>query len=206
VAQPALRGRIDPRAFDARPPAAAIAELGVGVKELELTTVGDRAVYIATLTGGDTRIVPLDGEPFDAFSTAALLSIVMQSVEPVQITESRLIDEYDRYYLDRHRARPLPALLAVLNDADETRFYIDPKTARVAGTYSARRWRSRYLYHGLHSLDFPWLYDHRPAWDIVVLTFMVGGTALCVTSVILAWRVVKPVHTRDSAVRAGADT
>ena len=49
---------------------------------------------------------------------------------------------------------------------------------------------SRWLYHGLHSLDFPWLYNHRPLWDIVVITFMLGGTALCVTSLILAWRVL----------------
>jgi hypothetical protein len=42
----------------------------------------------------------------------------------------------------------------------------------------------------LHSLDFPWLYNHRPAWDIVVISFMVGGTALAVTSLILAWRVL----------------
>ena len=49
---------------------------------------------------------------------------------------------------------------------------------------------SRWLYHGLHSLDFPWLYNYRPLWDIVVITFMVGGTALCVTSLILAWRVL----------------
>ncbi len=49
---------------------------------------------------------------------------------------------------------------------------------------------SRWLYHGLHSLDFPWLYNYRPAWDIVVITFMVGGTALCVTSLMLAWRVL----------------
>ena len=49
---------------------------------------------------------------------------------------------------------------------------------------------SRWLYHGLHSLDFPWLYNYRPLWDIVVITFMLGGTALCVTSLILAWRVL----------------
>jgi hypothetical protein len=27
-------------------------------------------------------------------------------------------------------------------------------------------------------------------WDIVVIAFMTGGTALCVTSLILAWRVL----------------
>ena len=31
---------------------------------------------------------------------------------------------------------------------------------------------------------------YRPLWDIVVITFMAGGTALCVTSLVLAWRVV----------------
>ena len=46
------------------------------------------------------------------------------------------------------------------------------------------------MYHALHSLDFPWLYNYRPLWDIVVITFMLGGTALCVTSLVLAWRVL----------------
>jgi sensor histidine kinase regulating citrate/malate metabolism len=34
------------------------------------------------------------------------------------------------------------------------------------------------------------LYNHRPLWDIIVIAFMVGGTALCVTSLTLAWRVL----------------
>jgi hypothetical protein len=81
-------------------------------------------------------------------------------------------------------------ILIRLNDSDRTRYYIDPRTAEVAGTYNARNWMSRWLYHGLHSLDFPWLYNHRPAWDIIVIAFMVGGTALCVTSLMLAWDVL----------------
>ena len=80
--------------------------------------------------------------------------------------------------------------LARFNDEENTRLYIDPKTSRVVSTYSSRNWMSRWLYHGLHSLDFPWLYNYRPLWDIVVITFMVGGTALCVTSLVLAWRVL----------------
>jgi hypothetical protein len=59
---------------------------------------------------------------------------------------------------------------------------------------------SRWLYHGLHSLDAPWLYTHRPAWDIVVITFMLGGTALGVTSLILAWRVVGRTLLRTGGV------
>jgi hypothetical protein len=31
---------------------------------------------------------------------------------------------------------------------------------------------------------------YRPLWDIVVISLMLGGTALCVTSLMLAWRVL----------------
>ena len=105
--------------------------------------------------------------------------------------EISTIDRYDAYYRDRRRERPLPVVLAQLGDADRTRYYIDPRSARVVATYSSRHWVTRWLYHGLHSLDFPWLYDRRPLWDVVVIAFMLGGTALSVTSVILAWRVLR---------------
>ena len=77
-----------------------------------------------------------------------------------------------------------------MNDAEKTRYYVDPKTERVTGTYSNRNWVGRWLYNGLHSLNFPWLYKYRPLWDIVVITFMLGGTALSATSLVLAWRVL----------------
>src|SRR4029078_3620607 len=93
-------------------------------------------------------------------------------------------------YLDRHHQRHLPVVLAVLNDVERTRFYIDPRTASIVGSYSARGWVDRWLYHGLHSLDFPWLYKHRPLWDLVVLPLLVGGNALCATSLVLAWGVL----------------
>jgi hypothetical protein len=79
-------------------------------------------------------------------------------------------------------AQPLPVILALMHDADETRYYIDPKTASVVRSYSNRNSMRRWLYNGLHSLNFPWLYNHRPLWDIIVITFMVGGTGLCVTA------------------------
>jgi hypothetical protein len=77
-----------------------------------------------------------------------------------------------------------------MNDESGTRYYIDPKTGRTVGNYSSRNWINRWLYHGLHSLDFPWLYNYRPLWDIVVITLMLGGTALCVTSLVLTYRVL----------------
>jgi hypothetical protein len=187
----ALRGRLrlaDFRGSDPRDALARVADRNV--KELEWTSLAGEPVYVATLGEGITRIVPLEGPSREAFDPQRIIDVAKRAAEPAGLADIRLLHQYDRYYLDRHRRRPLPVILARLNDAEQTRYYIDPKTARVVGNYSSRNWVTRWLYHGLHSLDFPWLYNHRPAWDIVVITFMVGGTALCVTSLILAWRVL----------------
>jgi hypothetical protein len=58
----------------------------------------------------------------------------------------------------------------------------------VVWSYSSREWVDRWLHRGLHSLDVPWLYTRRPLWDIVMLTLLLSGTALCVTSLVLTWR------------------
>ena len=132
----------------------------------------------------------MDGAKIDGFDQQRIIDIVKKTAPDPKVVETKIIHQYDLYYLDRTRQRPLPVILALINDADKTRYYIDPKSARVVATYSNRNWVSRWLYNGLHSLNFPWLYNYRPLWDIVVIAFMLGGTGLCVTSLVLAWRVL----------------
>jgi hypothetical protein len=162
-------------------------------------------VYIATLGPGNTRVLTLDGQTRSGFDHGRIAAILTRAAAPAGLADLRELTQYDRYYLDRRRHRPLPVILARLNDADQTRYYIDPRTARLAGTYGAHDWVSRWLYHGLHSLDFPWLYDHRPAWDLVMIAFMLGGTALCVTSLILVWRVIGRSASRSFAANSPDD-
>ena len=186
-----LRGRVEMAGYAAKLPRGALEELsGFDVKELELSSFAGDPIYLATLAGGATRIVPVDGPPRASFDPQQIIDLVTKTAGSDAVADIRVLDQYDAYYLDRRRERPLPVILARLNDAADTRYYINPKTGRVVSTYSSRNWMNRWLYHGLHSLDFPWLYNYRPLWDIVVITFMVGGTALCVTSLILAWRVI----------------
>lgn len=188
----ALRGSLRVDSFAPRSPRQVLSETRkLRIRELELLSFHGEPMYLATLERGDTRVISPSGEPSAEFDRQRIVDVVTKAAESVGLTEIRVLDEYDRYYLDRRRARPLPVILARLNDAEHSRYYIDPKTARLVGGYSSRNWTSRWLYHGLHSLDFPWLYSRRPLWDIVVIAFMVGGTSLAVTSLVLAWRVVR---------------
>jgi hypothetical protein len=203
----ALRGVPSLDAFARKSPKDALTQLaGLQVKELELSSFMGAPGYLATLADGTTRIVPVDGEPITGFTPERITDVVKKVAGDNGLAEITTINQYDMYYLDRRRERPLPVVRAQFSDEEKTRLYIDPKTARVVSTYSSRNWMSRWLYHGLHSLDFPWLYNYRPLWDIVVITFMVGGTALCVTSLVLAWRVLgRKVRAIVPASRAGSE-
>jgi len=45
---------------------------------------------------------------------------------------------------------------------------------------------NRWLYHGLHSLDFPILHTRRPLWDIVVIALSLGGLVVSATTLVPA--------------------
>ena len=187
----ALRGRAPLEKFADKDPRAALAQLGnLRVKELEFASFAGEPAYFATMAPGETRIVPVSGEPQAELDSRRIMEIVTRVTRPFGGSKVSTISEYDRYYLDRTHAAPLPVVLVELNDMDHTRFYIDPKSARAVGGYSTSGFTDRWLYHGLHSMNFPWLYNHRPAWDIIVIAFMLGGTALAVTSLVMAWQVL----------------
>jgi hypothetical protein len=190
----ALRSRAPLEKFAAKDPRAALVQLaGLPVKDLELTVFAGEPAYFATIAPGDTRIVPVNpvsGEPLRELDSQRIRDIVTRVTRPLGGAAVDVISQYDRYYLDRHRAAPLPVVRVQMNDTGGTRYYIDPKSARIVGGYSSSGFMDRWLYHGLHSMNFPWLYNYRPAWDIVVIGFMLGGTALALTSLVLAWQVL----------------
>jgi hypothetical protein len=187
----ALRGRVAMDAFEGMHPRDLIARhAGLGIKELELTSFDGDPLVAAHLGDGTRRTMSLDGRIVDELDRARIIDIVKAAAPDGARVETRIVDQYDAYYLDRLREQPLPVILALMHDAEETRYYIDPKTATIVRSYSNRSAPRRWLYNGLHSLNFPWLYNHRPLWDIVVIAFMLGGAVLSATSLVLGWRVI----------------
>lgn len=204
----ALRGRVGLDDFAAVHPRDLLARhANLQIRELELTSFAGEPLYAAKLADGPSRMLSLDGDLIDELDRARIVEIVKQVAPDAAAVETRVVDQYDMYYLDRTRQQPLPVILALMNDAEKTRHYIDPKTGTVVRSYSSRNAWRRWAYNGLHSFNFPWLYNYRPLWDIVVITFMLGGTALCMTALVLAWRAVgKKLRqiSRDYVPRAAA--
>lgn len=102
-----------------------------------------------------------------------------------------LLNEFDEYYYTNHQSGyqlPLPVLRLQFADPEATRFYVDLQTGRILARSTQRNRIYRWLYNGLHSFDFKWLRERRPLWDVVVVSFCLGGLALSIIGVVAAWR------------------
>ena len=186
-------GRLSIAAFEERSPSEALRQVSseISAKELELMVLAGEPYYLARESPSLSRIVPIHRDTARQFDTTRILKLVAEAAQPAALAETRVVTSYEAYYLDRHQQHPMPALFVRLNDAGGSMLYIDPKTARLVQAYGGRARLNRWLYHGHHSWDLPWLYRYRPASDIFVLVLLLGGTSLCVTSVILAFQLVK---------------
>ena len=175
--------------YDARGPAQAIAALrDFDVKSIEFASLDGKPVYLATDGRGDSRLVAMYGEPREMVNVEDLARQI-RTAAGNSVTVN-VLDRYDSYYRDRTGRLPLPVIGLGVDDAVQTRYYVDPRSVSIIESYSSRSWVHRWLHHGLHSFDVPWLYNYRPLWDVVMVTLLLTGTALCATSVLLAYRVL----------------
>jgi hypothetical protein len=120
----------------------------------------------------------------------------MQGMEPVEVA---WLTDVDAYYYQRTGGTRLPALRAKFNDADETWMYLDSRDGSLVQTEVRESRLERWLYQSLHSLDFPWVYQTPWVWYPLIVGLMLGGLALSVTSVLVAWRVLRG-RTRPAVV------
>jgi hypothetical protein len=133
------------------------------------------------------------------FETSALVARVAGAAPEARVVESQLLTEYDSYYYSRVGQTPLPALRIKFDDPAETWVYVDPSLSQVVTAIN--RWGrvERWVYHGLHSLDFAFLYNSRPAWDIVMLVISLGGLTTSGLGFVLGLRRMRRATTRLTA-------
>jgi len=91
-----------------------------------------------------------------------------------------LMNQYDNYYYDKHNIKALPVFKA--ETQNQLVYYILPSNGKMLLKSDYTNRLERWLYHGLHSLDFRFLTNNRPLWDIVMITLLLGGTAVCITA------------------------
>jgi hypothetical protein len=118
-----------------------------------------------------------------------------------EIESRQLITTEDSYYYgsDAGDRFSLPVYRVILRDDDHTRLYFDPRTGGLIGRVDAARRGYRWLFDGLHRLDFAAVIRTRPLWDAVMLLLLLGGIAVTGSGCYLALRRIR----RDLRALAG---
>jgi hypothetical protein len=195
------------RPFDAE----AWAALGAGstLKELEFRRILDAPYHLARFTAEsaerdprrerlhqpypiagraepqhllvDARTLTARSEPF---AIDALLARLRAAAPGASLVAHELLADYDAYYYSRNRQAALPVLRAKFDDPQETWVYVDAELGQIVASINRLQRLERWLYNGLHSLDFGFWYDRRPLWDIGMILLSIGALA---TSTIGFW-------------------
>ncbi len=161
------------------------------IKEMELIMFNGEPYYIGRDTVSDVRLLPAAVAAPSCMSQMPLNQLVAAGKRVGEDASTLSIDtlsSYDSYYYDRKFQKPLPVVRVRLSDSKGTWLYINPKTALIQARYTERSRWERWLYNGLHSLDFPFLIYRRPLWDLVVIVLSIGGFLLSITGIVLTVR------------------
>jgi hypothetical protein len=183
------------------------------VKEIELASILDEPHYVVrsasglpptpgTPDGGHQPYFVMRGVDPQRWVVSANPMRLRPEAVPVQDIQDRLrqrlpetpvietaaLSEYDWYYYSRDARAPLPVVRLKMADPEATWLYVDPAVNQVVGRVSRLNRIERWLYNGLHNLDFPFLYYNRPLWDAVVITLSLGGAILSGLGLVLGVR------------------
>jgi hypothetical protein len=136
---------------------------------------------------------------FGRFSDEAMLEAARRAMPGAGVAAAAWLDEFDDYYYDRlpsfdlglpKPAFTLPVLRVEFDDPLETWLYLAPSHGQILKLESVER-ANRWGYYGLHGLDFAFLFDRRPLWDIVVIGLLLGVGVIGATTLLPMTRRLK---------------
>jgi hypothetical protein len=171
-----------------------------GIKEVSFTRIQDRHYLLVSPTpdaGTEAKRRERLHQPYDVvgraepdrlliaadtmearhepFSGDSLVARLKTALPDVPIVEQQMLTAYDDYYYSRGEVTPLPVLRVKFGDPMQTWLYVDPALSQPLALVHRLNRVERWLFNGLHSLDFSFLYNSRPLWDVMMLTLLMGG-------------------------------
>lgn len=114
--------------------------------------------------------------------------VVNAAIPEADIDRYYVIPIKDTYTHLREGNLPLGTIRVELSDANQSWIHVDHQSGEVLSILDSSRRAYRWLYNGLHSLDFPGLVNRRPLWDAVMLILLFAGFVASSTGVVIGIR------------------
>jgi hypothetical protein len=162
-----------------------------GIKELSWQMLDGEGLLIAKRENSNNSLDPfrivtnLNAEELKQKTRNAISQLLPDS----ELVKLDRITKYDNYYYTTHnRYMPLPVFRARFSDIENTWYYIDATTSEILARSTQIDRIKRWLYNGLHSLDFQFLLVNWPLREAIVIFLSITGVIFSLTSLIMAWR------------------
>ena len=113
---------------------------------------------------------------------------VANAFPEVSVDRWEVVQANDTYTDLLEGSLPSGTIRVELSDPKNTWLHIDHRSGEILTVMDRSRRVYRWLYNGLHSLDFPGLSGRRPLWDILMIVLLSAGFIASVTGVVLGVR------------------
>jgi hypothetical protein len=197
-------GIFNPDLFTLPPPIASeIFKNNLALKEIHFTQIHGKPYYQAYQDEQHTELLLADhtqNHPFDLFLPENFLQKIKELNPTYKLTEAVVLSDYDDYYYAKNQYKRLPVLRVKIDTPEKTWYYVDLKTGHVVLKHEKTSRLERWLYHGLHSLDFGFIFYKRPLWDMIMILLLLGGLLASSTGCVLTWKWFKRKYSNKKKV------
>ncbi len=166
-----------------------------GIVSLTTVPLDGNLYWLARFEDGGVLRLDENGNVQNA-SSDELAAAAQRLAGENPIETAALSESEDSYYFKfqgfaEREPLILPVYRVIVEDAEHTRYYLDPSNGRLLARVDSARRGYRWLFDGLHRIDFTAWLRVRPLWDIIVLFLMLGGTFGVGTGFYLAIRRIR---------------
>lgn len=171
-----------------------------GAREVRVSWLSGRPLLQWHDAAGPIAVTGLDGAPVFV-AQDDILRAAVQERPGAAVASAALLTQPDAHWFGNPVSHPVPVWRIVFADAESTWLHLDPASGQVLGRSDRVSRLKRWLFDGAHRLAFPWLVQHRPAWDMVVLVLSASGFAVSVRGVVAGWRRARRASTVPALAR-----
>jgi uncharacterized iron-regulated membrane protein len=168
--------------------------------EIEWRVLGGTPFMLARDRDNSTRLITREASSYivlKQWPESVLVAAGRRAID-APVESARWHFEYDRHYFHRDQVsmygsaeRRLPVLRIEFDNSDNTWLYLDSHTGGIELSSSRAQRAGRWLFNFLHSWDLPSMLEADVARKLALILFSLGGLALSMTSIVIAYARLK---------------
>ena len=177
----------------------------VGVKEIEFIQIAGEAFYRVRIDAERQRVVAAteNSKGGSEWAQSSLTRAAQSVFDSVRLLGVDRLDGNDAYHYTTDASTPPVMLRIRFDDAAKTWLHIDPASGVIVEKVDASRRLYRWLFNGLHRLDFPFLAERPTLRRTCVVALCALGFVFSVTGTVIAYRrLLRDLSARQSVLRS----